>query len=316
MPVALLDLLLWRVVAISRRGATILGLDPSAVGTDWRSVIVDAKTARRGVEAIRTGSFDAYQAHRSFRRADGALIETLVWVRVVDEERTLAVVIFVEPNGSAETSADIGTAVGMLDETRCIQLISSDVTHLLGYLPEVCVGVCVDSFVHPSDVAALREVFSRVTSDKTNISINVRVRAADGSWRPIHLTLGPTVGETTTFGFAAARDERMTVDSGGAEADRIAELEQHLIRVAREVEAAGLVGRGGLIPDPSRVPELGDLTSRQWQILARLLQGERVPAIAAAIYLSPSTVRNHLSLIYKKLGVHSQAELIEKLQPP
>jgi DNA-binding CsgD family transcriptional regulator len=196
-----------------------------------------------------------------------------------------------------------------------LRLISGDVTRLVGYAPNAGNRICLDSFVHPSDVDALLEVFSRVTSHDTNVAIDVRVRAADGSWWPVHLTVGPASSEAPAFGVAEAPVERMTLKLGGPQADRIAELEQHLIRVAREVEAAGLVGRGGLIPDPNRVPALGDLTSRQRQILTRLVQGERVPAIADAMYLSPSTIRNHLSLIYKKLGVHSQAELIKKLQP-
>jgi DNA-binding NarL/FixJ family response regulator len=66
------------------------------------------------------------------------------------------------------------------------------------------------------------------------------------------------------------------------------------------------------MPDPRETSALDDLSSRQWQILVRLLRGERVPTIARAMNLSPSTVRNHLSTIYKRVGVHSQAELIEK----
>ena len=63
-------------------------------------------------------------------------------------------------------------------------------------------------------------------------------------------------------------------------------------------------------------PGLEALSSRQWEIVTRLLRGERVPRIARAMYLSPSTVRNHLSTIFRKLGVHSQAELIDRLHPP
>ena len=48
--------------------------------------------------------------------------------------------------------------------------------------------------------------------------------------------------------------------------------------------------------------------------LVRLLQGDRVSTIASDMFLSQSTVRNHLSVIYKKLGVHSQAEPIERLR--
>jgi DNA-binding CsgD family transcriptional regulator len=40
------------------------------------------------------------------------------------------------------------------------------------------------------------------------------------------------------------------------------------------------------------------------------VEGERVTRIAAAMYLSPSTIRNHLSAIYAKVGVHSQDELV------
>jgi DNA-binding NarL/FixJ family response regulator len=58
------------------------------------------------------------------------------------------------------------------------------------------------------------------------------------------------------------------------------------------------------------VPEL---TSREQDVLARVLDGQRVPSIATELYLSQSTVRNHLSAIYKKFDVHSQAELIRRL---
>lgn len=41
-----------------------------------------------------------------------------------------------------------------------------------------------------------------------------------------------------------------------------------------------------------------------------LLSGLRVPLIARQLHLSPSTVRNQLSMVYRKLGVSSQQELI------
>ena len=56
-----------------------------------------------------------------------------------------------------------------------------------------------------------------------------------------------------------------------------------------------------------------DLTTRQWEILSRMAQGQRVSTIAGELYISPSTVRNHLAVIFKKFGVHSQAELMQKL---
>jgi DNA-binding CsgD family transcriptional regulator len=58
---------------------------------------------------------------------------------------------------------------------------------------------------------------------------------------------------------------------------------------------------------------LGQLTPRQHEIVCHLARGDSVDQIAAATYLSTSTVRNHLSVIYKKFGVHSQAGLLAKL---
>jgi DNA-binding CsgD family transcriptional regulator len=53
------------------------------------------------------------------------------------------------------------------------------------------------------------------------------------------------------------------------------------------------------------------LTPRQWEVLRLLLLGVRVPAIAAKLGVTRSTVRNHLATIFRRCGVHTQSELIE-----
>ena len=60
--------------------------------------------------------------------------------------------------------------------------------------------------------------------------------------------------------------------------------------------------------------DIEQLSSRQIEILKRLLGGERVPAIARELFVSQSTVRNHLSHIYQRVGVHSQEELLSTLR--
>ena len=92
------------------------------------------------------------------------------------------------------------------------------------------------------------------------------------------------------------------------------ELEQRLRRIAREVEAAGVGTDFGRVPDPETVPGLEDLTPRQREVVNRLFRGERVPEIARAMYLSPSTVRNHLANLFRKVGVHSQTEFLDVLR--
>src|SRR2546428_603958 len=88
-----------------------------------------------------------------------------------------------------------------------------------------------------------------------------------------------------------------------------------LWRIALEIAAAGI----GDAPVSGEMwwsdPALRELSQRQLEILRRLLRGERVPTIARDLFLSQSTVRNHLSAIYRRLGVHSQAELLARLLP-
>jgi DNA-binding NarL/FixJ family response regulator len=53
-----------------------------------------------------------------------------------------------------------------------------------------------------------------------------------------------------------------------------------------------------------------ELTRREYEVLQLLAQGQSNHAIADRLFLSEKTVRNHLSLIFDKLGVNSRAEAI------
>jgi DNA-binding CsgD family transcriptional regulator len=97
-------------------------------------------------------------------------------------------------------------------------------------------------------------------------------------------------------------------------ARRVAELERHLLHIARELEAAGTIESVGRRTLPTAVPGLEGLSARKFEVLTRLLRGERVATISRRMFLSPSTVRNHLTAIYRRVGVGSQAELIELMQ--
>lgn len=106
------------------------------------------------------------------------------------------------------------------------------------------------------------------------------------------------------------------LDRQAVRPDRLAQLEQHLWRIAAEVQASGILNTLGGAPDLQRFPELGPLSTRQWEVMSRLMRGERVPTIASELFVSQSTVRNHLSIIFKKFGVHSQEELLALLLSP
>jgi DNA-binding CsgD family transcriptional regulator len=55
------------------------------------------------------------------------------------------------------------------------------------------------------------------------------------------------------------------------------------------------------------------LTPRQAQILARLATGMTMREIAAELGISVSTVKNHLAVIYRTLGVHNSAGAFTKM---
>lgn len=74
---------------------------------------------------------------------------------------------------------------------------------------------------------------------------------------------------------------------------------------------AGL-GRAPTAEDP--VPGLDRLSRREHEVVRMLLHGDRVPVIARQLFVSQSTVRNHLSSVFRKLRVRSQQELIVLLR--
>lgn len=54
------------------------------------------------------------------------------------------------------------------------------------------------------------------------------------------------------------------------------------------------------------------LSSRELLVLAEVEKGSTVAGIAAALYLSPNTVKTHLRRVYRKLGVATRADAIRK----
>lgn len=54
------------------------------------------------------------------------------------------------------------------------------------------------------------------------------------------------------------------------------------------------------------------LTSRELEVTAALCKGMSNPQIAEALYISESTVKQHLSHVYKKMNVKNRYELIKK----
>lgn len=56
--------------------------------------------------------------------------------------------------------------------------------------------------------------------------------------------------------------------------------------------------------------DLSSLTGRETEVFELAADGLRKEEIAERLYISPATARTHLQRVYRKLGIHSQAELM------
>lgn len=64
-------------------------------------------------------------------------------------------------------------------------------------------------------------------------------------------------------------------------------------------------------PEPGQVHQLNRcvLSDREAQVVRLLVTGHAVPTIARLLFISQSTVRNHLSAVFRKLRVNTQEDL-------
>ncbi len=159
--------------------------------------------------------------------------------------------------------------------------------------------------VHPADLPKLLALGTSVRSgalDLTTIPLNLR--ASDGTWILVDAALTQVSGDDSEPWLAL----HCSVPSPPRPGDQI------------ETSSAGPVAAG---PDEELAtsetwehlllrtyPELSD---REREIARAVLSGYRVKTIAEHLYLSSSTVRNHLSSLFHRIGVTSQAEFIERL---
>jgi DNA-binding NarL/FixJ family response regulator len=61
-------------------------------------------------------------------------------------------------------------------------------------------------------------------------------------------------------------------------------------------------------------PKLGDLTARQREILEMVVEGLSNAQIARRLYLSESTIKQHLRAVYKELGVRNRTQAAKTMR--
>ena len=77
---------------------------------------------------------------------------------------------------------------------------------------------------------------------------------------------------------------------------------------------ARMVGDGMEVFREARNPAVPTLTNRESEILALIADGATNREIAGALYLSPHTVKEHTSTLYRKLGARNRADAVQRAQ--
>jgi DNA-binding CsgD family transcriptional regulator len=328
-PLAAVDLPSGRVLAVNPTLASALGSTVDALtgssSLDWLSPD-DRHAAQLGFQALTDGDLTGYQAMRKFANPKDLDQVFSVWVSAVDVEGVrvglASIVPFAENDNQfralppASTVPEPGSMVlGTVDSSWRVDRISQDVTPLLGLTPEECAGQPVLGIIHPSDLPAFLAAVEHARRGERAVRLMLRLGVRSQDWAVVTVVLATlSLGEPPPLGFALIRDDAAADPPKLGDGTRETQLEAHMMRIADELHAAGLIPRLERLPALTEQPQLGKLTSREWAVLTRLLDGQRISAIAADLFVSRSTVRNHLSSIYAKLGVHTQVDLIRLIR--
>jgi PAS domain S-box-containing protein len=271
---------------------------------------------------LASGLLDSCQGRGRLAAPNGGVVDVVVWVGPMGDGRPRSQVL-VLANRSQAAVSDEGPWLfhGEVDASRlavCVvgqdgrlSEISADADEVLGW-DATQRGMAVHDAVHPEDASLLMLALGRSAADRRTVSVSLRMRGRTGQWTPVRCEVSPLGDDNPPRYAMAIRPSRTDEEPVGERASR---LEGHLWRIAREVQAAGIGNRPGLGEAWWTDPSLAGLSERQTEILRRIVRGQRVPAIARELFITESTVRNHLSGIYQKLGVHSQSALMARLMP-
>jgi two-component system response regulator DesR len=80
------------------------------------------------------------------------------------------------------------------------------------------------------------------------------------------------------------------------------------------VDAVREVAAGGTVFEEAAEEPPGGLSPREREVLELIATGATNAEIAAQLFLSPHTVKEHTSALYRKLGVRNRAEAVQRAQ--
>jgi PAS domain S-box-containing protein len=301
-------------VAANAEAAAVVGA-PAAdlVGEDvlLRIDPRDRDASRTANTAMASGVIDAYQVQRRIVTSDGKERAVNVSGRRVDATSGAYGLWILLPATEAPAAVETlmieapAVVLAVTDHDWQIEYMSAD-ADLLGVGGSELRGFPLLGLVHPSAATAFLAAVARASTDHLAVTVLIRIRAGGGRWADRYCLIVPICEHhPPRFGVVIS-----AVPSPPADGRSGSQLDEHLRQAAIEARAVQTLDA---LPALAQLPPGSELSARQTEIVARLAAGERPADIARSMFLSPSTVRNHLTAVYRKFGVHSQAQLLAAL---
>ncbi len=277
----------------------------------------DRDRSRAALRALAEGKIDYFRTHRHLRStATTSDLTISLWVSAIGFGKRQFALAEVCGRPDALDSplvrylgyTPLTKAVGLTDDHGVITTVSNNARSVLGVVPHHLIG---RHLLRSPDQRTLYEQLTEHRGSMGGYALSLPLDALNhlGGTQNVRCIVA-ALADTPSLCFLAVSGSDEVIDR---QPSRVAQLEKRLWRIASEVQASGIFDTMSTMPDLARFPQLSALSTRQWEVLSRLLRGERVPSIAEALFVSQSTVRNNLSTIFEKFGVHSQAELISLL---
>lgn len=316
--ITLVDLEDLKVRAITEASHRFLGLPRERVVNSPVVNLLDPGDRSAGLaalEALRSGAIEFYRAHRHVVGPATPKTGYCAWARAVDiAGKRFALVRWVDPRvpGGPEAVRDIlgqASAITFTSPQGIVRDAIAGPDTSLGIAPADLVG---RSLVPAAGVDNLVDLGRWQAARIDAVSIAYSVAVPSRSRGTVELEAVATVLAKPPGWLV------ILVAMQPLKATREVELERHLWRIAAEIDASGILHEASATPGLAlaRIPDAAALTPRQWEVLRRIASGQRVPTIAAELFISQSTVRNHLTAIFDRFGVHSQPELLARLAEP
>lgn len=294
-----------RILAVNDHALDLLGFERHQVvglGVPELVAMSDRPSVTASLGLLASGAIDRYEAVRHVTPDGGAThpIQVVAELSTVDGVQVGIYQMSIDAlGGSHDPGAEPPPiAMAMTNHEWSIDLANAELEQILGRSHEPYIGSSLLALFRPGAAADLLATIDGGARG-ASATVEVRLRTASGTWRPVLAMIVPLCAHNPPRLFVAFAPvpQAATYDRVGLES---------ILSTVSDCLCGSATRFRMRTPSPR-------LSPRQWEILDMVSKGERVRDIADTLFLSASTVRNHLATIYRKFGVHSQAELLSRL---